>query len=141
MIHEADAMAVAKRHGRAPHRVMNMEEENLLHNPLVWDASRTTSESGYESHVQNPAFWTAVRTSRTATFLDVPLIWDVIKALAHFIKDVEGDMTCGAYGAWGTDALEVCEDSAAITLLKNMGLTPGWAWSDGRIVRPRPQIV
>jgi hypothetical protein len=45
----------------------------------------------------------------------------------------------GCYGAIGTDAED--GDSAALKLLKTIGVTPRWAWLDGRIVRPKPQIV
>ena len=138
MIHEAGAMAVAKKHGRAPHRVRNTDEEDLLHSSLVWDASRTTGEKGYAAHVQNPAFMNATRTSRTAAFLDVPLIWKAVEALAQFIEE---DGIDGCYGALGTDAFEVGDDSAALTLIKSMGLTPGWTWNDGRIARPKPRIA
>jgi hypothetical protein len=61
----------------------------------------------------------------------------VTKALAQFIEDNdEGD---GSYGALGTDCQAPGEDSAAIELMKTLGLTPGWRWSDGRIERPGRQ--
>jgi hypothetical protein len=131
MIHEAGAMAVARRHGHAPHRVNPDGGEALLHSSLVWDASTKTEASGALNHLHNPLFMAATRTGRTAAFLDVPLIWSVIEALAQFIEVNDG--------ALGTNAPD--GDSAALKLIKDMGLTPGWAWSDGRTVRPKPQIV
>jgi hypothetical protein len=81
-IHEAGAMAVAKRHGHGPHRI---------------------------------------NESRTAELLDEPLVWKAIETLAQFIEDnYEGD---GCYGALGTDCREPGEDSAALKLIKNMGLS------------------
>jgi hypothetical protein len=137
MIHEAGAMAVAKSHGRSPHRVRESEEN--LFNSLVRDTSATTAASGAINHFHNPLFLAATRTSRTAMLLDHPLIWKVIEALAQFIRTEEAWENC--YGALGTDGCEPGEDSAALELITGMGLTPGWALSEGRIVPPKPQIV
>jgi hypothetical protein len=136
MIHEAGAMAVAKLHGRSSHRVNTEDGAGLIQNSLVWNASVITG-----APLHDPAVMAAIRTSRTAMLLDIPLIWDVTKALAQFIEDNdEGD---GAYGALGTDCAEERdgEDSAAIELIKNMGRTPGWRWFDGRIEPSKPALV
>jgi hypothetical protein len=138
MIHEAGAMAVAKLHGRSPHRINSEDGAGLIHSSLVWNASVTTRAP---TPFHDPLFLAALRTSRTAMLLDVPLIWRVIKALAQFIADNdEGD---GAHGASGTDCAEefAGEDSAAIRLMKSMGLTPGWRWFDGRIEPPKPALA
>ena len=80
-IHEAGAMAVAKLHGRGPHRIDETGMPELLDNPMVWKA---------------------------------------IETLAQFIEDnYEGD---GCYGALGTACHEAGEDSAALRLIKSMGL-------------------
>jgi hypothetical protein len=86
-IHEAGCQAVAKRHGRGPHRINN---------------------------------YTAVRTSE---LLDEPRIWKAIEALAQLIESEGGYEGC--YGAIGTDAFEVGDDSAALKLIRDMGLTRG----------------
>jgi hypothetical protein len=141
MIHEAGAMAVAKLHGRSPHRINTEDGAGLMHSSLVWNASVSTTALGAPNHLHNPVVLAALRTSRTAMLLDVPLIWRVIKALAQFIADNdEGD---GAHGASGTDCAEefAGEDSAAIRLMKSMGLTPGWRWFDGRIEPPKPGLA
>jgi hypothetical protein len=141
MIHEAGAMAVAKLHGRNPHRINTEDGAGLIHSSLVWNASVSTTALGAPNHLHNPVVLAALRTSRTAMLLDVPLIWRVIKALAQFIADNdEGD---GAHGALGTDRAEefAGEDSAAIRLMKSMGLTPGWRWFDGRIEPPKPGLA
>jgi hypothetical protein len=83
-IHEAGCQAVAKRHGRGPHRINN---------------------------------YTAVRTS---DLLDEPRIWKAIEALAQLIESEGGYEGC--YGAMGTDAFEVGDDSAALKLIRDMGL-------------------
>ena len=65
-IYEAGSLAVAKRHGRPPHRIN------------VGDAG-----------------------ARTADFLDDPLNWELVEAVAQLIRNnYEGD---GCYGAEGTD--------------------------------------
>lgn len=57
---------------------------------------------------------------RTSDLLDEPRIWKAIEALAQFIRDnYEGD---GCYGAIGTACHEVGENSAALSLIKSMGL-------------------
>ena len=87
MIHEAGAMAVAKKRGRGPHRI---------------------------------------NTSETPSLLDDSKVWQAIEALAQFIEDnYEGD---GCYGALGTDCHDPGEDSPALELIKNMGLTPNCGW-------------
>src|SRR5580704_11526111 len=89
MIHEAGAMAVAKLHGRSPHRINTEDGAGLIHSSLVWNASVTTRAP---TPFHDPLFLAALRTSRTAMLLDVPLIWRVIKALAQFIENNdEGD--------------------------------------------------
>jgi hypothetical protein len=139
MIHEAGALAVAKRHNRSPHRVNTEGGAGLMHNSLVWNASATNKASEAPSDLFNPAFMAAMRTSRTAMLLDVPLIWAVVEALAEYIaNNYEGE---GCYGALGTDCHEPGEDSAAIDLMKTMGLTPGWRWFDGRIEPPRLRSI
>lgn len=83
-IHEAGCQAVAKRHGRGPHRINN---------------------------------YTAIRTS---DLLDEARIWKAIEALARYIENnYEGE---GCYGALGTDAFETGDGSAALELLKNVGI-------------------
>ena len=139
MIHEAGAMAVAKLHGLSPHRVNTEGGPGLLHSSLVWDASHTTEASGPFRHFDNPIFLAALRSSRTAMLLDVPLVWKAVEALAQFIEgNYEGD---GCYGALGTDCQEPGEDSNAIALLKDLGLVPGWRWFDGRIEPPKLRPV
>jgi hypothetical protein len=83
-IHEAGCQAVAKRHGRGPHRINN---------------------------------YTAVRTSE---LLDEPRIWKAIEAMAELIESEGGYGGC--YGAMGTDAFEIGNDSAALKLIRDMGL-------------------
>jgi hypothetical protein len=68
MIHEAGAMAVAKLHNRSPHRINTEDGAGLIHNSPVWNASVITG-----APLHDPAFMVALRTSRTATLLDVPL--------------------------------------------------------------------
>ena len=58
--------------------------------------------------------------SETLRLLDDPLVWKTIKALARFI---ESDGSDGCYDAIGTDAFEVGDDSAALKLIRDMGLT------------------
>jgi hypothetical protein len=136
MIHEAGAIAVAKSHGRSPH-INTEDSDELFHNSLVPDASFSTEASGFPNHFHNPEFMAALRTSRTAVLLDIPLIWNVVKALAEFIRN--NDEAEGSYGALGTDCAGVRdgEDSAAIKLMKEMGLTPALRWFEGRIERPK----
>jgi len=101
MIHEAGAMAVAKSHSRSPHRINTEGADGLIHNSLVLNASVSTEISGAPDPFNNPTFLAALRTSKTATLLNLPLIWDTIKAPAQFIRNNdEGD---GAYGALGLD--------------------------------------
>src|SRR5580704_3714956 len=100
MIHEAGAIAVAKSHGRSPH-INTEDSDELFHNSLVPDASFSTEASGFPNHFHNPEFMAALRTSRTAVLLDIPLIWNVVKALAEFIRN--NDEAEGSYGALGTD--------------------------------------
>ena len=139
MIHEAGSMAVAKRHGRGPHRIDTEGRAGLIDTSLVRNASALTEASGAPNHLHNPAVMAALRTSRTATLLDVPLIGAAIEALAQFIEDnYEGD---GCYGALGTNYHAPGEESAAIKLIKEMGITPGWRWFDGRIGPPRLRPV
>jgi hypothetical protein len=62
-----------------------------------------------------------INETRTAELLDEPLVWKAIVTLAQFIEDnYEGD---GCYGALGTDCCKPGEDSAALKLIKNMGLS------------------
>jgi hypothetical protein len=92
MIHEAGAMAVAKSHSRSPHRINTEGADGLIHNSLVLNASVSTEISGAPDPFNNPTFLAALRTSKTATLLNLPLIWDTIKALAQFIRNNdEGD--------------------------------------------------
>jgi hypothetical protein len=67
MIYEAGSLAVAKRHGRPPHRI-NVGDDG---------------------------------GARTPNFLDDPLNWELVEAVAQLIRNnYEGD---GCYGAEGTD--------------------------------------
>lgn len=67
-------------------------------------------------------------------FLNHPLIWRAVLALAEFIEgNDEGD---GCFGALGTDGSEESEDSSAIAMFKDLGLTPDWRCVDGQVEPP-----
>ena len=85
MIHEAGAVAVAKAHNRSPHRIRSEGVE--LFTSKVRDATFTTEGGNFFDRLNNQEFLDALHTSRTAILLDVPLIWDVIEAMAQFIQD------------------------------------------------------
>lgn len=76
----------------------------------------------------------AYTAPRTSDLLDDPKIWATIKALARSIQASEfEENVCGIYGALGTDCHEPGEDSEVITLMKSMGVHPGYGW---KIMRP-----
>jgi hypothetical protein len=76
MIHEAGAMAVAKRHGRGAHLIKHSAFSSI--------------------HGRGP------HSDETRDFLNLPRVWKAIEALAQYIEDnYEGDGCCGAMG---TDA-------------------------------------
>jgi hypothetical protein len=54
MIHEAGAMAVAKRHGRSPHRINTEDGAGLIQNSLVWN---TSAASGARGPLHSPHSW------------------------------------------------------------------------------------
>jgi hypothetical protein len=62
MIHEAGAMAVAKRHGRSPHRINTEDGAGLIQNSLVWNTSAASRARG----PLQPAFM-AARCAAQAT--------------------------------------------------------------------------
>ncbi len=97
-IYETGSMAVARLHGRPPHVICGLVRTDLC---LYFS------------------------TTETQLILDNPLVWSVIEALAKFIEDNYEDDGC--YGALGTDCREPGEDSAALKLIKGMGLFPGYA--------------
>ena len=67
-----------------------------------------------------------------SALLNDPTIWATIKALARFIQDNDEDHGC--HGALGTACHEPGdEDSYAITLMRSMGVRPGYGW---KILRP-----
>jgi hypothetical protein len=74
------------------------------------------------AHLIQPSLRQVVIASETLRLLDDPLVWKTIKALARFI---ESDGSDGCYDAIGTDAFEVGDDSAALKLIRDMGLTRG----------------
>jgi hypothetical protein len=67
-----------------------------------------------------------INNSQTPRLLDDPKIWATVKALARFIHD--NDENYGCYGVLGTDCHEPDEDSPGITLIKSIGVFPGYGW-------------
>ena len=73
-------------------------------------------------HLIRASLRQAIMASVTPGLLDDPLVWKTIRALARFIENDGGD---GCYDAMGTVAFEVGDDSAALKLIRDMGLTRG----------------
>jgi hypothetical protein len=134
MIHEAGAMAVAKSHSRSPHRINTEGADGLIHNSLVLNASVSTEISGAPDPFNNPTFLAALRTSKTATLLNLPLTGIRSKRWRSLSGTMTKTTAPMARSAW---TVTPGEDSAAIERMKTMSLTPGWRWSNGGIVRPK----
>jgi hypothetical protein len=73
--------------------------------------------------------------TETAWILDDPKVWAAIEEFAAYLE--ENDEEHGCYGAM---AMHDDED-AAIKLLKDRGLYPGYSWRRPNDAKPRPKLI
>jgi hypothetical protein len=99
--------------------------------PIVGAIHETGAAAVAKQHDTGLCRINAYTAPRTSNLLEDPKIWATIKALAKLIQD--SGPCDGCYGALGTDCHEPGEDSEAITLMKSMGVHPGYGW---KIMRP-----